>query len=123
MNVETLDKLLLDNVLDVRFVRRHKIQGKSSTRRMLCTKSYPLLASTNGKIVLNYQPPKGGHKFNESKQNACIVWDILMQNYRVVSAETAVVINQYPADSTFWEFFNKNIYVMSQQEKINFMDT
>lgn len=123
MTSQALESLLLDNVLDLRFTRRIPVSGKPATRRMLCTKSYSLLGSTNGRIVLNYQPPSKGHQFNESRKNACVVWDILMQNYRVVPAETATIINQYPANDTFWAFFNKEIYPLSTQQKINFMDS
>lgn len=119
----TLEALLLSNVLDLRFTRRIPIAGKSPTRRMICTKSYELLNSTNGKIVLNYVPPKRGHQLNETKSNACVVWDILMQNYRVVSADEVEVLKQMPANNEFWQTFNNEIYTMSTAQKIQFMDS
>ena len=123
VNQPTLETLLLSNVLDLRFTRRIPIAGKSPTRRMICTKSYELLNSTNGKIVLNYVPPKKGHKLNESKSNVCVVWDILMQNYRVVSADEVEVLKQMPANDEFWKTFNNEIYTMSTAQKIQFMDS
>jgi len=119
----TLEQLLLNNVLDLRFVRRIQVPGRPATRRMLCTKSYDLLNTTNGKIVLNYTPPKRGKQINEAKDNACVVWDIIMQNYRVVSAEDVNIIKQIPANEEFWNFFNKEIYTMNQAQKLEYMDS
>jgi hypothetical protein len=119
----TLEDLLLRNVLDLRFVRRSPAPGRPPTRRMLCTKSYELLSSTNGRIVLNYKPPKQGKQLSEAKENACVVWDILMQNYRIVSADEVNVIQKIPANEEFWKYFNKNILPMSAEQKITYMDS
>jgi hypothetical protein len=118
-----LEDLLLKNVLEVRFVRRIPVAGKPPTRRMLCTKSYELLNSTNGRIVLNYAPPKRGKQLNEAKENACVVWDILMQNYRIVSAGEVDVLREIPATDEFWDTFNKEIYPMTAEQKIIFMNS
>lgn len=120
---QTLKTLLLENVLDVRFVRRRPVAGKPPTRRMLCTKSFKLLNSTNGKIVLNYTPPKHEKQFNESIENACVVWDILMQNYRVVSADQVDVIREIPANDAFWQTFNQEILPLTAEQKIQFMNS
>jgi hypothetical protein len=90
---------------------------------MLCTKSYDLLGSTNGRIVLNYRPPKSGKQIIESKENACVVWDILMQDYRIVSADEVNVIREIPANDEFWNYFNKNILPMSAEQKLTYMDS
>lgn len=119
----TLESLLLRNVLDLRFVRRSPAPGRPPTRRMLCTKSYDLLGSTNGRIVLNYRPPKSGKQIIESKENACVVWDILMQDYRIVSADEVNVIREIPANDEFWKYFNKNILPMSAEQKLTYMDS
>ena len=120
---QTLETLLLNNVLDLRFTRRVPVEGKPPTRRMICTKSYDLLNSTNGKIVLNYTPPKHGKQVNEAITNTCVVWDILMQNYRVVSADQVDVLREMPANDEFWQTFNNEIYPMSTEQKINFMNS
>ena len=120
---QTLETLLLNNVLDLRFTRRIPVEGKPPTRRMICTKSYDLLNSTNGKIVLNYTPPKHNKQVNEAITNTCVVWDILMQNYRVVSADQVDVLREMPADDEFWQTFNNEIYPMSTDQKINFMNS
>ena len=118
----TLDSILLNNVCEIRFSRRRPVAGKSATRRMWCTKSYSLLNSINGRISLNYKPPSGPKKVNEAQDNIIVVWDILMQDYRTVSADQCDLLQQIPADDSFWEYFNNNIYPMSAKQKINFMN-
>ncbi len=117
-----LDSLLLKNVCEVRFVRRRPGAGDGPTRRMLCTKSYELLASVNGRVTLNYAPPKGPKKINEAAENVLVVWDILMQDYRTISMNSCDLIQQIP-DKEFWEYFNENIYPMSPEQKFNFMNS
>ena len=77
----TLDNILLSNVCELRFVRRVPLAGNSPSRHMLCTKSYSLLNSSNGRITLNYRSPRGPVKINEAADNLIVVWDILMQDY------------------------------------------
>ena len=120
---QTLETLLLNNVLDLRFTRKIPVAGKPATRRMICTKSYELLNSINGKIVLNYIPPKHGKQINEATTNTCVVWDVLMQNYRVVSADQVDVLREMPANDEFWKTFNTEIYPTSTDQKINFMNS
>lgn len=118
----TLDSILLNNVCDIRFVRRRPVAGKPPTRRMWCTKSYSLLNSLNGKVSLNYKPPSGPKQVNESLKNVLVVWDIFMQNYRTISFDSCDLIQQIPADDSFWKFFNENLYIMTTEQKINFMN-
>jgi len=119
----TLESLLLQNVLDLRFVRRSPAPGRPPTRRILCTKSYTLLSSTNGRIVLNYNPPAGKKQFNEAKENACVVWDILMQDFRVISADEVDVIKTIPATDEFWEYFNDEVLPLTGAQKLNYMNS
>ena len=123
VSVQTLNNLLLRNVLDIRFLRREPVPNKPLTRRILCTKSYDLLNSTNGRVVLNYRPPKNNKQFNESQTNACVVWDILMQDYRIVPADTATILEEIPANENFWTYFNDKIYTLSTEQKIRFMES
>jgi len=120
---EALEQKLLNNVVDLRFVRRIPVPGRPATRRMLCTKSSALLNSTNGRMSLNYKPPMGGKRFNEVKENALIVWDIFMQSFRVVSLEGATVINEIPANDEFWKYYNQVLLPMSAEQKLQFMNS
>jgi len=118
----TLDSLLLNNVCDIRFKRKTQDTGKPPTRRMLCTKNFDLLNSTNGRVSLNFKPPSGGKRYNESVNNVIIVWDILMQDYRTINAQECELLNQVPANEEFWEYFNNELYPMSAEAKMNFMN-
>lgn len=117
-----LDSILLTNVCEVRFVRRSPRSGDGPTRRMLCTKSYELLNSVNGRTTLNYAPPRGSKQVNEAAENVLVVWDILMQDYRTINMNSCNLIQQIP-ESEFWEYFNENIYPMSPEQKYNFMNS
>lgn len=123
LSVQALENLLLNNVLDLRFVRRVPLANKPATRRVLCTKSYDLLNSTNGRVVLNYKPPRNKKQFNEAVESACVVWDILMQDYRIVSTDQVTIIRQIPANEEFWTFFNTEIYTLSTEQKISYMES
>lgn len=90
---------------------------------MLCTKSYNLLNSTNGRITLNYRPPRGPLKINEAADNLIVVWDILMQDYRNINMNQCDLVKQYPVNEEFWTYFNENIYPMSAEQKISFMNS
>lgn len=120
---EALEQKLLNNVVELRFVRRIPVPNRPSTRRMLCTKSSALLNSTNGRMSLNYKPPRGGKQFNESEQNALVVWDIFMQSFRAVSLEGVVVLNEIPANEEFWKYYNQVLLPMTAEQKLQFMNS
>ena len=118
-----LDNILLSNVCEVRFVRRRPKTGSSPTRRMFCTKAYSLLQSTNGRVTLNYRPPSSPPLINEAAENLITVWDIIMQDYRNINMEQCDLIQQIPANEEFWTYFNDNIYPMSADQKLSFINT
>jgi hypothetical protein len=123
MNIAQLNSLLLNNVVDVRFVRKSPLPYKAPTRRMLCTKSYSLLNSTNGRIVLNYRPPKYNKQFNEFNKNTLVVYDVIMMDYRNISCDSVEVVRTIPANDEFWKFFNEEIYILTTEQKIQYMDS
>ena len=88
---------------------------------MLCTNSNSLLNSLNGRTSLGYRPPKGPKKIDEAKHNVVVTWDIFMQDYRNVSMDACFLVNEFPADESFWEYFNENIYPMSAKDKQFYM--
>lgn len=123
MQRSELDALLLNNVVDVRFDRRRPIFGKPSTRRILCTKSLALLGSSNGRISLNYRPPRTVPKYDPVTKNVIIVWDIFMQNYRTINADSFVVLKVVPANDEFWKYFNETLRNMSANDKMVYMES
>lgn len=119
----TLKSLLLTNVAEIRYVRRIPVPEKGTTRRMWCTNSVALLNSFNGKTILNYHVPKVLPKFNPNEHNIIITWDILMQDFRCINMDSCDLLQSFPANDTFWKYFNENIFTMSTQQKINFMQS
>lgn len=121
MSPSDLNSLLSTNVLDIRFVRRIPVKGKPMTRRMICTKSNSILTSNNGLISLGYRAPVFAPKYNPESEGLVIGWDILMQDFRNINAETVTVLNTITGDDKFWTYFNNELRLMSTQQKINFM--
>ena len=122
VNLGTLRGLLLNNVAEIRFVRKRPKPGSASTRRMICTNSGSLLNSLDGRVTLNYKPPKGRKHYDEQKSNVLITWDVFMQNYRTINAAQCDLITTIP-ENQFWDYFNQNLYVLSPAEKVGFMNS
>jgi hypothetical protein len=121
-----LEVLLAFNVCEIIFVRRRPERTKHRNKlicRMLCTKSRSLLNSLNGKTSLGFRPQKGPKKIDDVKHNVVVTWDIFMQDYRNVSMDACFLVNQFPADDSFWKYFNDNLYTMTADQKENFRNT
>ena len=117
----SLNSDLLNNVCEVKFLKRTSPPNRPEYRRMLCTKNYELLSSVNGKISLNFREATHQKAINEAVKNVLVVWDILMQDYRIISLDDCDLVKKIPADESFWEYFNTNIYPMTTEQKVNFM--
>jgi hypothetical protein len=133
---ENLKTLLNNNVVEIKFNRRHPTQT-SATRRMFCVGAYPsfhsnpFLASVDAQNFLGYRYPKGVAPyhprpfFNPDEKNLVITWDIFMMNYRCITVNGCNVIRAYPVDTPnnqteFWKYFNSTIVPMSVAEKMSF---
>ena len=121
MSVSELDNLLLANVVDLRFVRKVPVKNKPPVRRMLCTKNSALLNSNNGLISLGYRAPVYAPKYNPAAEGLVIAWDILMQDFRNVWAETVTIVRVIPPNDDFWKYFNNELYTMTPVQKLQFM--
>jgi hypothetical protein len=123
----SLQRLLGSNVVELRFVRRHKKPYWGDVRGLIGTTSPKILTSELGTKVLNFVPPKGiGMAYNYKKRNLAMTWDIFRQEYRVFPVETTVLVNYYPVKTDeqidqFWKFFAESISKMSQNEKLLYM--
>jgi hypothetical protein len=90
---------------------------------MLCTNSFILLNSVNGKILLNYKQPVRMPSFNPTNKNIIITWDIFMQDFRCVNMDACELVKTIPATDEFWNYFNEKLRLMSASEKERFMNT
>ena len=122
VSLGNLASVLQENVAEVKFTRRRVKAGSPATRRMLCTNSFSLLNSADGRVALNFKPPTNYPKYNPQAKNLVVTWDIIMQGFRTISVETCDLISVIPANDEFWTYFNEKLAPLSQSEKINFMN-
>ena len=119
-----LASLLQANVVELKFVRRHPVQNRPVTRRMLASLNSAILDSDLGKKVLNFKPPTRSPSYNASQYNLLTVFDIFMQDWRSIPTDKVEVIRVLPSDpvSDFWEYFFSTIVNMTASQKAAFMD-
>lgn len=123
INLSSLKSVLQNNVCEIKFVRRIPKPGRSPFRRMLCTTSPAVLNTVNGRITLNYRPSSKPLKYDPNQKNLAIVWDIFMQDYRCVNANSCDLITSIPAGDAFWTYFRKNLMKLTTAQKISYMDS
>ena len=121
-SANSLTSVLNDHVAEVRFVSRES----GNTRRMLCTNSKKLLNSLGGTTALHFRPPSGTLKYNPHAKGLVVTWDILWQDYRQISIDTANVLMVVPVKTDeeideFWRFFDRFLQNMDSWEKMRFM--
>lgn len=103
-------------------MRRRLKVGAPLTRRMFCTGSMVLLNSPQGRVALNFKPTTRPPVYDPNIRNLLLVWDIFMQDYRMISMSACELITTVPIGS-FWKFFNEyNLATMSPADKIAFMN-
>lgn len=121
VTLPTLKATLRENVCEVTFARRRLYPGKLPYRRMLCTLDESILGSVNGRMILNYRPPANPLPYPAESKNLLPVWDIFMQDWRMVSIDFCQLLKTYNQEE-FWRYFNETLLKMSPQDKINFMN-
>jgi len=122
VSLSTLRTIAQNNVTEIKFFRRRPKPGYPPTRRMLCTTSFSLLNSTEGRLTLNYKPTSRPPRFNPAQKDLLIVWDIFMQDYRCVNATACNLIATIPANKEFWKYFSTKLFKLTSQQKIAFMN-
>lgn len=119
----SLAAVLKNNVCEIKFLRRKPKLGRSPYRRMICTNATPLLQGIDGRMTLNYAPPRGLPKYNPLQENIVVAWDVLMQDFRAISCDSCDLIKTIPANEEFWKFFKEELLPMSTGQKMMFMDS
>lgn len=116
--------LMQNNVLELRFFRRHPKQGWNDTRRMLVTNDKLILNSAPGKLALHFTPPTHAPAYNWAMRNLACGWDLLWQAYRMIPVESCDVVTIIPTKPVekFWGYFNLYLQAMSPSDKVQFMN-
>lgn len=120
---EQLKSILLNNVCEIKFLRRRPVIGRPPSRRMLATLSYSLLNSADGRLTLNYRPTIRPPRYNPAQKNLLIVWDIFMQDYRNVNCDDVEIVATIPANEKFWEYFAAKLQNMTPQQKLAYQNS
>jgi|TARA_R110000803_G_scaffold208497_1_gene277207 hypothetical protein len=123
VTLSSLKNILQTNACEIAFTKRRPKPGDRLVRNMLCTLDNSILNSVNGRITLNYKPPGGAPKYNPESKNLLLVWDIIMQSWRMVSMDSCEINKTIPGNDEFWKYFNENILTMTGDEKLNYMGT
>lgn len=123
VSLASLKSVLRNNVCEIKFARKKPKPGKPMTRRMLCTNAQQLLTSADGRVTLNYRSPLKGLRYNPDEKNIVVVWDIFMQDFRCVNANSCDLITSIPANETFWKYFRENLAKLTTAQKISYMDS
>ena len=112
------------NAVEIKFLRRRPVAGEPAFRRMFATNDLLLLNSAAGRTALNFRPATGRLDFNPAQKGLVLTWDIFMQDYRLVPANTADVISVIPTTppDEFWKYFSEVLSKMSTTDKMSFMD-
>jgi hypothetical protein len=126
LSVAGLKKLCQTGILELKFVRRNKLRIPS-TRRMLCTLNFQVLNSELGKQILNFKPPKSSPSYNAESKGLVVVWDIFMQDWRAIPANSCELIKMFKMGTTkeqaeFWRYFDLVLGKMTAMQKKAFMD-
>ena len=122
IELQRLKQELLSNVCEVVFPRRRPLGWRSPIRKMLCTNSWDLLNSFNGHMVLNYHVPSLRLPYDPESKNLIISFDILMQDFRQIPMDNCDLVQSWPADDSYWRYFNEHVFPMTQQQKMVYMD-
>lgn len=119
-----LAALLSKNAVEIKFLRRRPLPGDLPTRRMFATNDLLLLNSAPGKTVLNFRSAPGNLKFNPQAKGLVLTWDIFMQDYRLIPADSADIVSVIPTTppDQFWKYFSEVLSKMTATEKLRFMD-
>ena len=119
-----LAALLSKNAVELKFTRRRPMAGDLPTRRMLCTNDLTMLHSAQGRVALNFRSAPSSLKFNPQQKGLVLTWDIFMQDYRLIPADSVDIVAVIPTTppEEWWKYFSQVLSKTGANEKIAFMD-
>lgn len=123
-SANSLQVLLQNNVVELKFIRREISPGRSRSRRMLATLNFELLNSDIGRQIFRFSNPIKKPSYNASSYNLLTVYDLFMLDWRNIPANNCQIINIIPTTPQveFWDYFNNILSKMTSSQKAAFMD-
>jgi len=122
MSPGTLIQILNTHAVELRFTRRRPLPGMPF-RRMFATNDTNLLNSTPGRLALNFHGAPGRLKFSPEQKGLVMTWDIFLQDFRLIPAESVEVVSviKTTPPEEFWNYFNNVLSKMPESQKVEFM--
>lgn len=120
----TLMRFLQTHVVELRFTRRHP-RGNATSRKMVCTANWRFLSSVFTRWFFKWNTPKSRRGVSWYKRrNLIIVWDLMVQNFRIIPVGDIRFVSAYKCTSLmekgrFLLFYRNNIRNINsvQEEK------
>ena len=125
------------NIVELKFTRRVKPPRKkaerttghmSYTRRILCTSNWRYISSPIVRYLYHWKKPKKrrGKAFYRSRK-LLIVWDIMKNDWRMVSLDKYKIVGYTSVKSiqdqdTFTKFYRYNLKVLPEAKKEHYSD-
>ncbi len=137
LNRRDMEDLLATHMIELTFRRRIKppkrIKNRTAghmktTRRMLCTAAWHIVANPKFRKLFNFKKPKSRRgKAWYRKRKLYVVWDLMKNAFRMISNEKYIIQGAFPImteeeANKFLAFYRRNIYRRSQGYKDKFSD-
>jgi hypothetical protein len=125
LSSSSLRQLLESNVVELKFTRKKIVPGRTPTRRMLASLNQTILDSNLGRTIFNFKAPTSQPAYNADSHDLVVVFDMFMQQWRAIPANTTEIIRVIPSDPAedFWTYFNDVLSKMSGDQKAAFMNS
>ena len=134
---KNLGDFLRANVVEFKFRRRSPLLKnpalghKSKTRRILCTANWRLINSPITRLTFKWKAPKAKRRRLYSwykKRNLMIVWDIMFQDFRILSLDDWEIIAAIPVVDLmnkvrFFIFYKFQLSKITQKKREDFADS
>lgn len=138
LNRRDLEDLFATHMVELVFRRRikppkkikdRKVGHMKITRRMLCTAKWDIISNPKFRRLFNWKRPKTHRGKNwYRKRKLVIVWDLMKNNWRMVSTDKYVIQGLFPIMSEeeatqFLAFYRRNVHRRSDAYKLKFSDS
>lgn len=137
LNRRDMEDLLASHMVELTFRRRikppkkikdRKVGHMKQTRRMICTAQWGIISNPKFRQLFNFKKPKTRRGKNwYRKRKLFIVWDLMKNNWRMISADKYIIQGVFPIMSEeeanqFLSFYRRNIHRRSEAYKDKFSD-